>query len=508
MITSAVEPAAESAERTPTETAASVRVALRRELLIFVTVAPIIGLAFAILDGMGYLADTPLMNLLGLLAFAGTCLLASTWALWPFNTPLRIHIRTALMGAVAFMVIYATGWGPALVLGYAIVVSIEVGGWGSQAAWAYVWRFPIGVVAGQIAIATGAAPSLVPTPKAHALALLVAGITEFACILMAITAARRERANVSLRDNEQRFRSLIQSANDMIVVTDHSMTIRYASPAGFELTGFRPDDIVGKSMPFFVAPDSLDRVQDLMLEILTDPGVTRSTEVQGLHVDGGHRWLEATLTNLLEEPSVQGVVVNVRDVSTRKELQRRLTDLAFFDKLTGLPNRAAFMDRLEQAAARSRRHDTQIAVLFVDLDAFKTVNDSHGHAMGDALLTRVGERLRFCIRREDTVARLGGDEFTVLLEDLAFPHDTLVIANRIVEAHKAPFIVKRRELLVTASVGIAPFSAESPQSPEELIRQSDLAMYIAKSKGKARYELYEPGTSMDSARGVTKPLNS
>lgn len=507
MIMRAVKPAEELAEQMPTENATSMRVALRRELLIFVTVVPILVLAIAALHDMGYLANTPLANLIGLFLLGGSCLLASTWVLWPLDTPTRIHARAAFMSPVCFAIIYATGWGPALVLGYAILVSIEIGGWGSRAAWAYIWWFPVGVVAGQIAIINGVAPSLVSTPKAHGLALLVGGITEFACILMAITTARRERAGKSLRNSEERFRSLIQSANDMIVVTDHSMTIRYASPAGFELTGLHPHDIVGKSMPFFVAPDSMDRVQDLMIEILTDPGVTRSTEVQGLHVDGGHRWLQATLTNLLEEPSVQGVVVNVRDVSTRKELQRRLTDLAFFDKLTGLPNRAAFMDRLEQATARSRRHDTQIAVLFVDLDAFKTVNDIHGHAMGDTLLTRVGERLRFCTRREDTVARLGGDEFTVLLEDLAFPHDTLMIADRIIEAHKAPFVVQRRELLVTASVGIAPYSAESPQSPEELIRQSDVAMYIAKSQGKARHALYEPGTGMDSARGLMKPLN-
>lgn len=472
--------------------------AIRRELLIAVTVAPIIGLAFAVIDSMGYMANTPFMNLLGLLLLAATCLPASTLVLWPLNTPLRIHARSALMSAVAFMVIYATGWGSVLVLGYAILVSVGVESWGSRSAWAYAWWFPLGVIAGQTAIAQGAAPSLLPSPETHGVALVTGLLTEIACILIAVTTRRREKAHLALQRSEERFRSLIQSVGDLVMVTDDTLTIQYASPSAWSVGGYLPEDLVGKPAYEFADPEHLTRVFDALQESVAAPGKSYRVEVRALHADGNSIWTEITVTNLLSNPSVNGIVLNLRVITERKQLEEQLSELAFYDSLTKIPNRRWFLERLKQVSARAQRHRAQVSVLFIDLDDFKSVNDTYGHADGDELLVRSAERIRFCLRQEDTVARLGGDEFAAVLDDHHYPKDTLLVAQRIIDAHKLPFVIGGRELHITASVGITSCDPDAMIPPEELLRRSDVAMYVAKSKGKDRYELYSGPVDLDA----------
>ena len=179
-----------------------------------------------------------------------------------------------------------------------------------------------------------------------------------------------------------------------------------------------------------------------------------------------------------------------RDVTERKELEKHLTHQAFHDSLTGLPNRALFLDRLGHALARADRREDSVAVLFLDLDDFKVVNDSLGHGAGDELLIAVAWRLTTCLRSGDTVARLGGDEFTVLLEELADGGEIERVVSRILDGLAAPFEVTGSEVFVTASIGVV--SQVSPGStPEELMREADLTMYRAKEGGKASYEVYE-----------------
>jgi diguanylate cyclase (GGDEF)-like protein len=173
----------------------------------------------------------------------------------------------------------------------------------------------------------------------------------------------------------------------------------------------------------------------------------------------------------------------------------QLTRQAFQDALTGLPNRALFMDRLAHALARTERRAQHVAVLFLDLDRFKVVNDSLGHAMGDQVLIESSGRLRDCVRPEDTVARLGGDEFAILLEDLDGPEAAISVAQRVTESLEKPFPLEGREVFVTMSVGVA-LNTRRPITPEELLRDADLAMYRAKGKGKNRYEVFDPATSV------------
>jgi diguanylate cyclase (GGDEF)-like protein len=203
------------------------------------------------------------------------------------------------------------------------------------------------------------------------------------------------------------------------------------------------------------------------------------------------------VNNLLEDPAVRGVVVNSWDVTERKVLEEQLRHQAFHDPLSGLPNRALFMDRLEHALARAERRGNQVAVLFTDLDNFKIINDSLGHEVGDQLLVAVAERIKDCLRPEDTAARLGGDEFTILVEEVDGVRDAVRVAERIAESLQPPFSLDQHEVFSTTSIGIA-LSSPSQEQAADLLRHADLAMYRAKHKGKARYEVFEPSMEVNA----------
>jgi diguanylate cyclase (GGDEF)-like protein len=184
------------------------------------------------------------------------------------------------------------------------------------------------------------------------------------------------------------------------------------------------------------------------------------------------------------------IVGQAQDISARKELEARLTHQAFHDSLTGLPNRALLHDRIEHALERSRRNGETIAVMFMDLDGFKSVNDSWGHATGDQLLIAIGQRLRGWVRAGDTVARLGGDEFTILLEDIHTLEEATQIADRIIAGLETPIALDGRSLRVHASLGIA-FNRPAEIPPDDLLRNADVALYRAKHAGGSQYTIYD-----------------
>jgi diguanylate cyclase (GGDEF)-like protein len=197
---------------------------------------------------------------------------------------------------------------------------------------------------------------------------------------------------------------------------------------------------------------------------------------------------------LVEQLALEGSLVVENAVLRAGERERleEMTHQAFHDSLTELPNRALFTDRLAHALERTNRRPAAVAVLFLDLDDFKPINDNFGHEAGDRLLTAVAQRITACVRPEDTVARLGGDEFTVLLEDIADVRYAIAVAERIEASLHDPFLVNGHEATVTASVGIA-VSTGRAATPEDLIRHSDEAMYLAKQKGRARHEVFGAG---------------
>jgi diguanylate cyclase (GGDEF)-like protein len=207
------------------------------------------------------------------------------------------------------------------------------------------------------------------------------------------------------------------------------------------------------------------------------------------------RWAEEQ-RRLVDQLALEGSLV-VENAALRASERERLDELArqaFHDPLTDLPNRALFADRLDHALARLRRRHGSVAVLLLDLDGFKEVNDTLGHEAGDQLLITVGERLRACLRPADTVARLGGDEFTILLEEIDSLREATRVAERIEDALKTPFVLDGNEISITTSIGIA-FNTPGNSEPDDLLRNADTAMYQAKRAGKARYEVFEPGPS-------------
>src|SRR5437588_8275231 len=228
----------------------------------------------------------------------------------------------------------------------------------------------------------------------------------------------------------------------------------------------------------------------LNADALAQPGKVFRGELRAVHRDGGWRWVEISIMNLLEDPAVKGIVANFHDLTERKQFEEKLAFDAYHDHLTGLSNRNAFHEALTRALARGRRHGRPNAVLFLDLDRFKLINDSLGHEVGDHLLIEVAERLRTCLRPEDVVSRFGGDEFAVLLEDIAGNDDAIQVADRVIELLRQPLPVASREIFLTTSIGIA-IARDGASEPGGLLREADQAMYRAKAAGGCRWDLYD-----------------
>lgn len=315
---------------------------------------------------------------------------------------------------------------------------------------------------------------------------------------------RRQMAN-----RDQLFRLITENAADMIAVIDVNGRRLYSSPAYYNVLGYKPQELVATSPIEQIHPD--DRAQVLRAaEKAKASGRGERMEYRIRHKNGSWRVLEST-ANVIhgESGEIQGLVVVNRDITERKRAEETLAHNAFYDGLTNLANRTLLLDRLGRALAVARRHSAfKFGILCIDIDGFKVVNDSLGHAAGDALLVMIAQRLTACIRRADTVsrsgwdeqeelalgettlARPGGDEFVVLAEELHDPSDAIRIAERIQQRLASPFDINGHEIVVSASIGIA-FSSSSSNEPQGVLRDAEIAMYRAKTAGKARSEVFD-----------------
>ncbi len=307
--------------------------------------------------------------------------------------------------------------------------------------------------------------------------------------LLAVRENVRLLAETAARQNEARFRSLVQHSSDVIIVIKPDATIRFVSPSASRVLRYDPAGLVGRPLFELLHPDDRERARTFFRDAGQLPGVTAPVEWRFRQPDGSALHAEIIATNLLDEPTVRGIVLNTRDVSERKRLEQQLIHQAFHDPLTGLANRALFRDRVSHALNLAHRQRHQISVLFLDLDDFKKVNDSLGHAEGDRLLIAAAERFRSCARIADTVARLGGDEFAILIEDVGGPDDHTAMVHRLATAMAQPFNLAGNEVHVNASIGIA--TATGDETADDLLRNADVAMYTAKRSGKGRSETYQ-----------------
>jgi diguanylate cyclase (GGDEF)-like protein/PAS domain S-box-containing protein len=323
----------------------------------------------------------------------------------------------------------------------------------------------------------------------------ISGLAVGALLVTVLVVARQlltVRENVRLlaehaqRQNEARFRSLVQHSSDVIIVTRADGTVRFVSPSATRVFGYEPSEMLRHTVSELLHPDDRERAATFFRNAAQAPGVTGPVEWRFRQSDGSWLHAEILATNLLHDTTVRGVVLNTRDVSERRRLEEQLTHQAFHDPLTGLANRALFRDRVSHALALAHRRGTPVTVLFLDLDDFKTVNDSLGHAEGDRLLIAAAERFLACARTADTVARLGGDEFAILIEGTDGQEG---LPERLTAAMSHPFSVSGNQVRVTASIGVATASPED--RADDLLRNADMAMYAAKRHGKGRAETYE-----------------
>ena len=301
---------------------------------------------------------------------------------------------------------------------------------------------------------------------------------------------RMARAQEAIEHNEMRYRALVQNGTDGVCILGADGHVTYTSPTAQKLRGISPEAMYARDGLDSVHPEDRARAEMTLSRSLDNPNVNFSTELRLSHAHVGWIYCEVVVNNLLADPGIEGLLVTYRDITERKTFEHQLQHQAFHDVLTGLPNRARFMDRLEQSLARARRRGSKLAVLFLDLDNFKVINDSLGHGAGDDLLRIAAGRITSCARPEDTVARLGGDEFTLLLE-LERIEEAFSIAARITEALQKPISLLGHEMFVTASIGIAA-SEGGEGEPDALLRDADTAMYQAKNTGKAHHVLFEP----------------
>jgi diguanylate cyclase (GGDEF)-like protein/PAS domain S-box-containing protein len=357
-------------------------------------------------------------------------------------------------------------------------------------------------IGGLLALATLVIPLLVTTQRligqridvvaivAASLVLAVLAMLRMSILVQDLRRVMRQNADLHRAEHEERFRRLVRHSSDVITVVDHDLVVRYHTPSTEPVLGYGPDELLDTSLLDLVHPDDTPLVSAAIAGVLAERSVEPTVECRIRHKDGRYVWTETIPAFVGDD--VQGCVLTSRDVTERRALQERLDHQAFYDPVTGLANRALFADRTRHALDRRRNAFAPLAVLFLDLDDFKTVNDSLGHAAGDELLAAVGRLLQAAMRPSDTVARLGGDEFAILLEGLGDETEATRVTERLLVALSRPVRVGAQDIPVPATVGIALADLDRVPQADDLVRDAEAAMYIAKQQGKGGYACFAP----------------
>jgi diguanylate cyclase (GGDEF)-like protein/PAS domain S-box-containing protein len=321
-------------------------------------------------------------------------------------------------------------------------------------------------------------------------------LQEHEAVILHVRDVTVERASIRARaESEARFRAFFEYAGIAIHVLSFEGIILESNPASQDLLGYSPADVVGRAAVSLSPDEDIEAGRELGLELRSGKRDSVTVERRFFHKEGHIVWGQLTVSRVTHGGEAR-MIGMIQDITERKRMEGQLLKQAFQDDLTGLANRVLFRDRLRHALERRSRGGSRVAVILLDLDGFKRVNDSLGHAVGDELLQIVGRRIASAVRTGETVARLGGDEFSVVIEAIEQGDDPELLAERLLMLLRMPMRISGREVVVGVSIGIA--IADPSDDEETVLRNADTAMYAAKSSGKACVRRFDPSMHRDA----------
>jgi diguanylate cyclase (GGDEF)-like protein/PAS domain S-box-containing protein len=332
---------------------------------------------------------------------------------------------------------------------------------------------------------------------------LINDLIELRTKIASLTKLNVERTKVGRKKHgentpvsETLYQTIFENAGSASIIIERDSTISLANEEFERLSGYDRKELEGNiKATKFVVPEDLEKIREFHSLWMNNPdSIPNKYEFSFIDRHGTRKRI---IQKLYRMPGKEKILVSFLDITDFKKVERHLYELATHDELTKLPNRRFFMERLEHAMVRSQRHKQILALLYMDLDNLKSVNDKHGHFTGDVLLKRVAQRMLECVRGNDTVARVGGDEFNIILEDTYKLDDIVKVADRIVEALEKPFIIDVDRIRITASIGISLYP-QNGRNSEDLLRKADEAMYRVKKNGKNGYQFCSKITSIAS----------
>ncbi len=305
--------------------------------------------------------------------------------------------------------------------------------------------------------------------------------------------ASEQAARLEAENQKSRFQALVENSYDIIALISPEGQILDMTPSAAKVSGYKSADLINKKITELVLEEDLPLLRSHSTEILQVPQSSKTLEFRFWHSDGSVRWLEATLVNMMDHPGVGSIVANLRDITERKFSEQTILHQAYHDSLTGLPNRKQFGIRVEQAIEAAKRHNRKMAIMFLDMDRFKSINDTLGHSVGDTVLKLAATRFKSCLRAEDTIARFGGDEFLILLNEIHSGGEAVKVAEKILKASSIPVQLGAHTFHPSVSIGIAIYPYDGHDT-HELKKHADMALYRAKEKGRNCYSLYNPSS--------------